>query len=65
MSTLSVDLGTPGDRSIGLQGRGRNPDLERKRDSLIAAGREKKVALTAIVRRFIVMTNAFKRDRRR
>ena len=42
-----------------------NPDLKRKYEALIAAGKEKKVALTAIMRKIIVMANALIRDRRR
>lgn len=39
-----------------------NPDLKRKYEELIAAGKEKKVALTAIMRKIIVMANALIRD---
>ncbi|MDQ0512944.1 LysR family transcriptional regulator [Ancylobacter amanitiformis] len=35
-----------------------NPDLKRKYKDLIAAGQEKKVALTAIMRKIIVIANA-------
>jgi transposase len=35
-----------------------NPNLKRKYEELIAAGKEKKVALTAIMRKIIVMANA-------
>lgn len=42
-----------------------NPDLKRKYEELIAAGKEKKVALTAIMRKIIVMANALIRDGRR
>jgi transposase len=41
-----------------------NPDLKRKYEALIAAGKEKKVALTAIMRKIIVMANALIRDGR-
>lgn len=39
-----------------------NPDLKKKYEELIAAGKEKKVALTAIMRKIIVMANALIRD---
>jgi transposase len=41
-----------------------NPDLKRKYEALIAAGKEKKVALTAIMRKIIVIANALVRDGR-
>lgn len=41
-----------------------NPDLRRKYDQLITAGKPAKLALTAIMRKLIVMANALLRDGR-
>jgi transposase len=41
-----------------------NPDLRSKYDQLIAAGKPAKLALTAIMRKLIVMANALLRDGR-
>jgi transposase len=41
-----------------------NPDLRRKYDQLIAAGKPAKLALTAIMRKLIVLANALLRDGR-
>ena len=42
-----------------------NPALKAKYDQLIQAGKPAKVALTAIMRKLIVMANALLRDRRK
>lgn len=41
-----------------------NPDLKAKYDQLTAAGKPSKVAITAIMRRLILLANALLRDRR-
>jgi transposase len=41
-----------------------NPDLKAKYDQLIAAGKPAKVAITAIMRKLVVMANALLRDNR-
>ncbi|ATG41757.1 IS110 family transposase [Phaeobacter piscinae] len=41
-----------------------NPDMTRKYNQLIEAGKEKKVALTAIMRKLLVMANALLRSNR-
>lgn len=41
-----------------------NPDLKEKYDQLVQAGKQKKVALTAIMRKLLVMANALLRDGR-
>ncbi len=41
-----------------------NPDLKAKYDQLVQAGKQKKVALTAIMRKLLVMANALLRDGR-
>lgn len=41
-----------------------NPDLKAKYDQLIAAGKPAKVAITAIMRRLIILANALIRDNR-
>jgi len=41
-----------------------NPDLKRKYDQLIATGKPAKVAITAIMRKLIVLANALLRDNR-
>jgi transposase len=41
-----------------------NPDLKAKYDQLVAAGKEKKVAITAVMRKLLVLANALLRDRR-
>ena len=41
-----------------------NPDLKAKYDQLKAAGKAAKVAITAIMRKIIVLANALLRDRR-
>lgn len=43
----------------------RNPDLKAKYDQLIRAGKSGKVALTAIMRKLVVMANALLRDGRK
>lgn len=42
-----------------------NPDLKTKYDQLIAAGKPPKVAITAIMRKLIVLANALLRDQRK
>ncbi len=42
-----------------------NPDMTRKYNQLIEAGKQKKVALTAIMRKLLVMANALLRDDRK
>ena len=42
-----------------------NPVFKAKYDQLIQAGKPAKVALTAIMRKLIVMANALLRDRRK
>lgn len=42
-----------------------NPDLRAKYDQLITAGKPAKLALTAIMRKLVVMANALLRDRRK
>ena len=42
-----------------------NPDMARKYNQLIDAGKQKKVALTAIMRKLLVMANALLRDDRK
>jgi transposase len=42
-----------------------NPDLKAKYDQLIAAGKASKLAITAIMRKLIVLTNALIRDGRK
>ena len=41
-----------------------NPDLKAKYDQLIAAGKPQKVAITAIMRKLIILANALLRDNR-
>ena len=41
-----------------------NPDMTKKYNQLINAGKEKKVALTAIMRKLLVMANALLRGNR-
>ena len=41
-----------------------NPDLKAKYDQLISAGKPTKVAITAIMRRLIILANALIRDNR-
>ncbi len=41
-----------------------NPDLKEKYDQLVQAGKQKKVALIAIMRKLLVMANALLRDGR-
>lgn len=41
-----------------------NPDLKAKYDQLIAAGKPPKVALTAVMRKLLILANALLRDRR-
>jgi transposase len=43
----------------------RNPGLKAKYDQLIRAGKSRKVAVTAIMRKLIVMANALLRDGRK
>ena len=42
-----------------------NPDLKAKYDHLVAAGKEKKVAITAVMRKLLVLANALLRDQRK
>lgn len=42
-----------------------NPDLKVKYDQLVAAGKEKKVAITAVMRKLLVLANALLRDHRK
>jgi transposase len=42
-----------------------NPDMARKYNQLIDAGKQKKVALTAIMRKLLVMANALLSDDRK
>jgi transposase len=42
-----------------------NPDLKAKYDQLVAAGKEKKVAITAVMRKLLVLANALLRDHRK
>jgi transposase len=42
-----------------------NLDMTRKYNQLIEAGKQKKVALTAIMRKLLVMANALLRDDRK
>ena len=39
-----------------------NPDLKAKYDQLVANGKEKKVAITAVMRKLLVLANALLRD---
>lgn len=41
-----------------------NPDLKAKYDQLIAAGKPPKVAITAVMRKLLILANALLRDRR-
>ncbi|OUS34429.1 IS110 family transposase [Rhodobacterales bacterium 56_14_T64] len=41
-----------------------NADLKAKYDQLVAAGKEKKVAITAVMRKLLVLANALLRDQR-
>jgi uncharacterized protein YdaU (DUF1376 family) len=42
-----------------------NADLKAKYDQLVAAGKEKKVAITAVMRKLFVLANALLRDHRK
>jgi len=42
-----------------------NADLKTKYDQLVAAGKEKKVAITAVMRKLLVLANALLRDNRK
>ena len=42
-----------------------NPDLKAKYDQLVAAGKEKKVAITAVMRKLLVLANALLLDNRK
>lgn len=42
-----------------------NPDLKAKYDQLVAAGKPKKVAITAVMRKLIVLANALLHARRK
>ncbi|MDW3225259.1 MAG: transposase [Paracoccaceae bacterium] len=42
-----------------------NPDLKAKYDHLVAIGKEKKVAITAVMRKLLVLANALLRDHRK
>jgi transposase len=41
-----------------------NPDLKAKYQALVAAGKPARVALTAIMRKLIILANALLRDQR-
>ena len=41
-----------------------NADLKAKYDQLVTAGKEKKVAITAVMRKLLVLANALLRDQR-
>jgi transposase len=42
-----------------------NADLKAKYDQLVAAGKERKVAITAVMRKLLVLANALLRDNRK
>jgi transposase len=42
-----------------------NADLKAKYDQLVAAGKEKNVAITAVMRKLLVLANALLRDYRK
>ena len=42
-----------------------NPDMKAKYDQLVASGKCKKLAITAIMRKLLVMANSLLRDRRK
>ena len=42
-----------------------NPDMKRKYEQLISVGKCKKLAITAVMRKLIVMANALLRDQRK
>ena len=42
-----------------------NPDMKAKYDQLVASGKCKKLAITAIMRKLLVMANSLQRDRRK
>ena len=42
-----------------------NADLKTKYDQLVTAGKEKKVAITAVMRKLLVLANALLRDNRK
>ena len=42
-----------------------NVDLKAKYEQLVAAGKEKKVAITAVMRKLLVLANALLRDHRK
>lgn len=42
-----------------------NADLKAKNDQLVAAGKEKKVTITAVLRKLLVLANAFFREHRK
>ena len=42
-----------------------NADLKTKYDRLVTAGKEKKVAITAVMRKLLVLANALLRDNRK
>jgi len=42
-----------------------NPDMKAKYDQLVSAGKEKKVAITAVMRKLLVLANALLRDQRK
>ena len=41
-----------------------NPDLKAKYHQLVAAGTEKKVAITAVMRKLLILANSLLRDHR-
>ena len=42
-----------------------NPDMKAKYEQLVSTGKCKKLAITAVMRKLIVMANALLRDRRK
>ena len=42
-----------------------NADLKAKYNQLVSAGKEKKVAITAVMRKLLVLANALLRDHRK
>ena len=42
-----------------------NPDLKAKYEQLLAAGKEKKLAITAVMRKLLILANALLRDGRK
>lgn len=42
-----------------------NPDMKAKYEQLVTAGKEKKVAITAVMRKLMILANALLRDHRK